>query len=77
MVIKEPVVPAGQFKAKCLAILDEVNESRRSVVVTKHGKPVARIVPVETEGASTSLRGSILHEDDIVAPLHDVWGTDE
>ncbi|HWE83364.1 MAG TPA: type II toxin-antitoxin system Phd/YefM family antitoxin [Terracidiphilus sp.] len=36
-------IAAGQFKAKCLAILDEVNESGEAVVVTKRGKPVARV----------------------------------
>jgi prevent-host-death family protein len=40
------VVPAGEFKQKCLAILDEV-ASGASYVITKHGKPVARLVPLE------------------------------
>jgi prevent-host-death family protein len=75
MVMKETAVPAGEFKAKCLAILDEVNETRRSVVITKRGRPVARLVPVETGDAFASLRGSILAETDVVSPLHDVWGT--
>jgi len=42
-------MPASEFKAKCLQILDDVAESRRPVTVTKRGKPVARLVPVETE----------------------------
>ena len=41
-----PTVPATEFKAKCLAILDEVQRNRREVVVTKRGKPVAKLVPV-------------------------------
>lgn len=36
-------MPAGEFKAKCLAVLDEVKESGEAVVVTKRGKPVARV----------------------------------
>jgi antitoxin (DNA-binding transcriptional repressor) of toxin-antitoxin stability system len=57
-----------------LAILDEVKSKRRSVVVTKRGIPVARIVPIEEEAASDSvLRGSVLHEEDIVASLMEVW----
>ena len=40
-------VPAGVFKAKCLAILDEVNATGEPVLVTKRGKPVARVdVPI-------------------------------
>lgn len=76
MVMKESAVPAGEFKAKCLAILDEVSATRRSVVITKRGKPVARLVPVEAPDAFASLRGSVLDETDVVSPLHDAWGTD-
>ncbi len=36
-------IAAGEFKAKCLAILDEVNETGEAVIVTKRGKPVARV----------------------------------
>jgi prevent-host-death family protein len=66
-------MPAGQFKARCLAVLDEVQRSRRAVVVTKRGRPVARVVPVEEAGADTSLRGSVLYEGDLVSPLHERW----
>ena len=37
---------AGTFKAKCLAVMDEVQAKRKSVTITKHGKPVAKLVPV-------------------------------
>jgi prevent-host-death family protein len=40
-------IQAGEFKAKCLAIMDEVNETGEPVLITKRGRPVARIVPVE------------------------------
>lgn len=40
-------VPAAQFKSQCLALMDQVAESGRPVIVTKHGKPVVQIVPVE------------------------------
>ena len=39
-------IPAAQFKAQCLAVMDQVAESGRAVVVTKHGKPVVQILPV-------------------------------
>lgn len=38
---------AGEFKAHCLAVMDEVAKTREPVVITKRGKPVAKIVPVE------------------------------
>lgn len=76
MVMKHvAVMPAGEFKAKCLAVLDAVERTRQGVVVTKRGKPVARIVPVECVDQRDSLRGSILEQGDIVAPLTDVWET--
>ena len=39
-------VPAGEFKAQCLKLIDEVNRSRTPLVITKHGKPVTQLVPV-------------------------------
>lgn len=47
--MSEPTVPASAFKARCLALLDEVATTHRSLVITKHGVPVARLVPIETE----------------------------
>jgi prevent-host-death family protein len=38
-------MPAGEFKAKCLAVIDEVAATGEPVLVTKRGKPAARIVP--------------------------------
>ena len=40
---------AGSFKAKCLAVMDEVQAKRETVVITKRGKPVAKLVPVNAE----------------------------
>ena len=58
------VVPAATFKAKCLALLDEVEATRQPLVVTKRGRPVARLVPVDS-GVERSIfgaaRGSILY----------------
>ena len=50
-------IGAGDFKARCLALLDEVAAQRTQIVVTKRGVPVARVVPVDlppsTEGSVT------------------------
>jgi len=52
-------VQAGDFKARCLALLDDVARNRTEIIVTKHGRPVARVVPIEmapsTEGSITLL----------------------
>ncbi|HEY1477644.1 MAG TPA: type II toxin-antitoxin system Phd/YefM family antitoxin [Chthoniobacterales bacterium] len=39
---------AGSFKANCLAVMDEVQAKHETVVITKRGKPVAKLVPVNT-----------------------------
>jgi len=68
-------IPAGEFKAKCLKILDEVAETREPVVVTKFGKPVAMIVPARREKVELrgALKGSVLWEGDIISPLDVEW----
>ncbi len=62
---------AGKFKANCLAIMDEVKAKRESVLITKHGKPVAMLTPVEeTEDSIFGFfkgKGTIL--GDIVGPV--------
>jgi prevent-host-death family protein len=42
-------MPAGSFKTNCLAVMDEVQAKHETVVITKRGKPVAKLVPVNTE----------------------------
>lgn len=65
-------IPAGQFKAKCLALLDEVARTHRPLVVTKRGKPVAQLVPIEPRKPRTLL-GSVVEKGDIVSPIAGHW----
>jgi prevent-host-death family protein len=69
-------IAAGEFKAKCLEVLDRVARDGSAYVVTKRGRPVARVVPVEVE-KPRSLRGSVQYHADIVEPLGDDWPVDE
>ena len=41
-------VPAGEFKQRCLRLLDEVRDGGEEIVVTKRGTPVARLVPIRS-----------------------------
>ena len=75
MVMKNRRIGAAEFKAKCLGILDEVSRHRRSVVIEKLGKPIARLVPMD-DAAEGDLEGSILREGDIVSPVGDDWEAD-
>ncbi len=69
---------AGVFKANCLAVMDEVQAKRVTVVITKHGKPVAKLVPVESKKDDIFgfLRGKIKITGDIVSPAltPEEWG---
>jgi prevent-host-death family protein len=47
MVMKK--IAAGEFKAKCLALMEDVRSTRQPIVITKRGKPVAKLVPAEPE----------------------------
>ena len=46
---KQESIPAGEFKQKCLAIIDTVAETHKPVIITKYGRPVARLMPLESE----------------------------
>jgi prevent-host-death family protein len=62
----------SQFKAHALAILKAVDETGESVLVTKRGRPVARVVPCAADVSLVRpghLRGSVIAETDIVSPL--------
>jgi len=61
---------AGSFKTKCLAVMDEVQAKHETVVITKHGKPVAKLVPVnaETDDIYNFLAGKGSVAGDVVSP---------
>ena len=65
-------IAAGEFKAKCLALMEEVQSTRRPIVITKRGKPVAKLVPVE-DGKEDDwigrLNGKMRIVGDIVSPV--------
>jgi prevent-host-death family protein len=69
---------AGSFKVHCLAVMDEVQAKRETVVITKRGKPVAKLVPVDKapDEIYSFLRGKGAVTGDVVSPaisLED-WG---
>lgn len=68
-------IPAGKFKTHCLSLLDEVARTQQSIVVTKYGKPVARVVPYSDsrETEENPLKGCIIFQDDIVSAINEEW----
>jgi prevent-host-death family protein len=71
-------IAAGEFKAKCLSLLDQVQKTRQEIVVTKRGRPVAKVVPIEEEKPQLwgRMAGTFVILGDIVSPIEDA-GWDE
>ncbi|MGH7531905.1 MAG: type II toxin-antitoxin system Phd/YefM family antitoxin [Gemmatimonadales bacterium] len=72
-------IPAGEFKAKCLKLMDRVAETGESIIITKRGKPVAEVVPVESSDPGPlfgRLKGSITYQGDLISPIDVVWNAE-
>jgi len=69
-------ISAAEFKAKCLKLMDEVAKTRKSIVITKRGKPVAKLVaaePAPRQRLFGCMAGTVTYEGDILAPLEVEW----
>lgn len=79
MVMKQRAVPsqisAAEFKATCLDLMDEVERTGTSVVVTKRGRAVARLAPVRVQirSAFGLMKGRIVIRGNIVDPIDATW----
>lgn len=75
-----PQVAAGQFKAQCLKLMDQVQQTKEEIVITKHGKPVAKLVPIEETTTSQSImgfmKGSVQVVGDIISAVDEDWEAD-
>ena len=70
--VKPREIAAGEFKAKCLAIIDEVNSSGREVVITKRGKPTAKLIPLKKPEKKEPFIGRLEGIIDIVGDPDDL-----
>lgn len=72
-------IAAGDFKARCLQLMDQVKETHVSVIITKHGIPVAKLVPIEEESVSLFglQRDSVVIKGDIISPIGEDWDADK
>jgi len=76
MVMSVRTISASRFKAECLRLLDEVAATGEEIVVTKRGRRVARVAPLEQP---RPLRGSVTYlvdDDGLVAPLDEPWDSE-
>lgn len=68
-------IPISQFKAKCLALLEQVRKTKKPIRITRHGKPVAEVVPPSAVQDRSSwigsMKGSVEILGDIISPASD------
>jgi prevent-host-death family protein len=69
------IIKASEFKAKCLAIIDEVERTRQPIVITKRGKPVAELVPHKASSRNLLgiFKGKMEIVGDIISPIDVEW----
>lgn len=72
-------IKASVFKAKCLALLDQINQTGEEIIITKNGKPVSRLVPFRTPPKSLFglHRGVVSSTADVVSPLGVDWDAEK
>jgi prevent-host-death family protein len=68
-------IKASEFKAKCLALMDEVARTGNPVVLTKNGKPVAELVPHRSrkQNLKGCLKDELFITGDIISPIDVEW----
>lgn len=73
-------LPAAEFKTRCLELMDRVRETGVEYVVTKHGRPVAKLVPYVPNARPKSfgaLKGTVLKYDRPFDPIDAEWDSDK
>jgi prevent-host-death family protein len=72
-------IAATEFRARCLALLDQVAQNRLPLVVTKHARPVAMLVPYAEDVPPVFgiLAGTVHASDDLVAPTGERWDVED
>ncbi len=68
-------IKASEFKARCLKLMDEVAESGEEIIITKNGKPIARLAPFQKKPTSWfgRYRDIIQIHGDIIEPIDVEW----
>jgi prevent-host-death family protein len=74
------IIAAGRFKAECLKLMDQVSETHEEIIISKRGKPVAKLVPVESEPIRSIfgfMKNTVGKENDIVGPTGEQWDAEK
>ena len=62
---------AGKFKAQCLSVIDDVHDLKEEVIITKHGKPMAKLMPIKKKPDNIfgAMRGLGKITGDLIEPI--------
>ena len=79
LMLKSREIGAAEFKARCLELMEDVKRSGKEIVITKHRRPIARLVPVDAGklGFCGSMKGMIRKAGDVTSPIDVQWSADE
>lgn len=69
-------ISAGVFKSRCLSVIDDVANTGQPIIVTKGGRPIAKVIATDRR-RRTNLRGSVTFHGDIVEPVLRDWDIDQ
>ena len=69
------IIQVGKFKTKCLKLIDEVNTTKAPITITKHGVPVAQLIPMPGEKRDFfgRMQGTGKVVGDIISPIDEEW----
>lgn len=72
-------IPAGEFKAKCLKLMDDAQNQHMSFIITKHGKPIARLIPFQEQpiNAFGCMQNTVTIVGDIINPIDAHWESND
>ncbi|MGB8700839.1 MAG: type II toxin-antitoxin system prevent-host-death family antitoxin [Thermosynechococcaceae cyanobacterium] len=69
-------IAAGRFKSQCLSLMDRVWQTHEEIVITKRGKPIAKLVPISDASPDSILgfmKDSVRISGDIISPVEEEW----
>lgn len=71
----QKTIPAGDFKTHCLALMEEVKNKKHSLIITKYGVPVAKIIPVDEAPVNLFgwMKDSLIEQENILSPIDLPW----
>ena len=78
--MSEARVSTSKFKAHCARVIERVSNGEGPIVITRHGRPLARLVAVEVAEPGSLFgfaKGAVTVHGDIVGPLDEAWEADE